>query len=156
MKKTCLYAITFIIIDYISKILISNLISLDKSITIINRFLYITYVRNTGAAFSIFSNYTFLLAIISILVIVLILYYIYKKPNLKKIEYLSYGLLLGGACGNLIDRLIYGYVIDFIDVKIFKYDFPVFNLADSFIVISFIILIILEIKKDILVKKEKK
>ena len=156
MKKTCLYAIIFIVVDYISKILISKLITLNKSITIINKFLYITYVRNTGAAFSIFSNYTYVLAIISLLVIALILYYVYKRSNLTNLEYLSYSLLLGGACGNLIDRLIYGYVIDFIDVKIFKYDFPVFNLADSFIVISFIILIILEIKKDKLVKKEKK
>ena len=76
MKKTCIYAIIFIIIDYLSKLLISQLITLDKSITIINKFLYLTYVRNTGAAFSIFSNYTFLLAIISLIVIVLILYYI--------------------------------------------------------------------------------
>ena len=71
MKKTCLYAIIFIVVDYISKILISKLITLNKSITIINKFLYITYVRNTGAAFSIFSNYTYVLAIISFLVIVL-------------------------------------------------------------------------------------
>ena len=156
MKKTCLYAIILIVIDYISKIIVSNYISLNTNIPIIGNFLRLTYVRNTGAAFSMFSNYTYILAIISILVILLIFYYVYRKDHVSGFDALCYGLLLGGATGNLIDRLIYGYVVDFISVKIFNYNFPVFNLADSFIVIAFILLIITEIKKDILVKKEKK
>lgn len=156
MKKTCLYAIVLIVIDYISKIIISNYISLNTSIPIIGNFLRLTYVRNTGAAFSIFSNYTYLLAVISILVILLILYYVYRKKYVSGFDALCYGLLLGGATGNLIDRLIYGYVVDFISIRIVKYNFPVFNLADSFIVIAFILLILVEIKKDILVKRKKK
>jgi signal peptidase II len=75
---------------------------------------------------------------------------------MTKTETLCYGLILGGATGNLIDRVIYGYVIDFIEVKIFNYNFPIFNLADSFIVIAFILLLIIEIRKDMLVKTTKK
>jgi signal peptidase II len=156
MKKTSLLACIFVIVDYISKILVTNLLLIDESVPLIGNFLQLTYVRNTGAAFSIFSNYTYVLACISIFVILLILYYIYKKDKISRIESLCYGLILGGATGNLIDRVIYGYVIDFIDVNIFNHNFPIFNLADSFIVLAFILLIILEIKKDILVKKGKK
>ena len=57
-------------------------------------------------------------------------------------EKVAFSLIVGGAIGNFVDRVFYGYVIDFIDIKIFKYDYPIFNLADSFIVIGVILLVI--------------
>ena len=60
----------------------------------------------------------------------------------SKIENLSYGMIIGGIIGNLFDRIFYNYVIDFLDFKIFGYDYPIFNLADTFIVIGVILLVI--------------
>lgn len=156
MKKTFIFSCIAIIIDYVSKILVTKYLVINDSLSIINKFLYFTYVRNTGAAFSMFSNYTYILAFISIVVIAWFLYYISKKSKMELLEEVGYGLLIGGAVGNLIDRIVYGYVVDFVDVKIFGYDFPIFNLADTFIVIGFGLLVILETKKDLLVKKSKK
>ena len=74
------------------------------------------------------------------------IYYI-EKNTYSKIQEVAYSFLLGGIIGNLIDRIFRGYVIDFLDFKLFGYDYPVFNLADSFIVVSIIVLIIIYIKE---------
>lgn len=155
MKKIFALADIFIVVDYVAKVLVSMFLETNESLILIKDFFSLTYVKNTGAAFSIFSNSNYFLAFASIFFIALILYYLSKRNNISKLESFGYGLLLGGACGNLIDRIVYGYVIDFLDFKIFGYNFPIFNLADTFIVIS-IIIIILEIKKESLVKKTKK
>lgn len=134
--------IIFFIIDIGSKLIVSNFMNVNDSIIIIKDFFYITYVRNTGAAWSMFAGKIWLLIIVSILIIGFIIWYIYKnKPN-NKLEKLGYAMILGGSFGNLFDRVIYGYVIDFFDFYIFDYDYPIFNLADSFIFIGVIILII--------------
>ena len=142
MKKVYIFALISLIIDQIVKILVSNYLILGQTIKIINNFFYLTYVQNKGAAFSILIGYRYILIIITFI----FLYYLYKcikkQKNLNKLEIISYGLLLGGIKGNLIDRIIYGYVIDYFDFMIFNYNFPIFNLADSFIVIGCIILVI--------------
>ena len=79
---------------------------------------------------------------------IFIIYKYLNKENLKNNEQFAYGMIIGGILGNFFDRLIYGYVIDFLDFKIFSYNYPIFNFADSFIVIGIIILIIIEIRKD--------
>ena len=71
-----------------------------------------------------------------------------NKEEINKIESISYGMIIGGIIGNLFDRIIYSYVIDFLDFRIFGYHYPVFNLADSFIVIGIIMMIILTIRKE--------
>ena len=70
-----------------------------------------------------------------------------KNKYINKYEQIAYGLILGGALGNLLDRLVYGSVIDFLDFKIFNYDYPIFNIADTGIVIGVIIIIITSIKR---------
>lgn len=140
-----------IIFDVISKIFISNILILNKSITIIPNFFYLTYTHNYGGAWSIFDNSTLFITIVSFLIIVGIIYYLFKNKVTKKIEIVGYSLLLGGAIGNLIDRIVYGYVIDFLDFYIFKYDFPIFNVADIGIVVGIILLLvsmILEVYKN--------
>lgn len=134
--------IVFLGIDIVSKLIVSNLMNVNDSIMIIKDFFYITYVRNTGAAWSIFAGETLGLVIVSLIIISLIIYYILKNKPKTRIEKLGYSMILGGAIGNLIDRIIYGYVIDFFDFYIFGYDYPIFNLADSFILVGVVLLVI--------------
>lgn len=130
------------LIDLISKIIVSKILSINEVIVVIKDFFNITYVRNTGAAWSIFAGETLGLIIISLIIIALICYYISKNKIKSKLELVGYSLILGGAIGNLYDRIVYGYVIDFLDFYIFGYDYPIFNLADSFIFVGVILVII--------------
>jgi len=100
-------------------------------------------VTNTGSAFGLFKGFNFIFVIFSFIVIITIVYYIKKIKNNERILQFSIGLLLGGTIGNLIDRLFYSYVVDFIDFRIW----PVFNVADSAVTISIALLIILLWKK---------
>lgn len=136
--------VTFLVflLDMLSKIVVINFLELEESVKIIDKFLYLTYVRNTGAAWSILSNNTYIVLGISLIIIIGIIWYIIKNKIDNKFEKIAYSLILGGAIGNFVNRIIYGYVIDFIDIKIFGYDYPIFNLADVFIVIGVILLII--------------
>lgn len=134
--------ILVILVDFFSKYIVSKLMTVNETINLIDNFFRITYVKNTGAAFSIFSNNTLLVIIISVIVIGFLLFYIYKNKGNNKLENVSYAFILGGAISNLIDRLVYGYVIDFLDFEILSYDAPIFNLADTFIVIGVILFLI--------------
>ena len=143
INKKSVYIVSFLtfFIDCVSKLLISNRFIYNKKVTIINNFFYLNYTKNKGAAFSILNGNVILLIIVTLVV----LYYIYihiKDKKLRLIEGLGYGLIIGGAIGNLFDRIIYGYVIDFIDIYIFGYDFPVFNMADCGIVIGILLIIV--------------
>lgn len=145
-----------IIIDQLIKYLISQVIPLYTSKCIINSFFYITNVRNEGAAWSILSGNVYFLIIISILVIALIYYFYLRNKDLSKYEIIIFGLLLGGIIGNLIDRIIYGYVIDYLEFIIFNYHYPVFNMADICIVVSVILLFGYSIWEDICKKSKLK
>ena len=134
--------ILVILVDFFSKYMVSKLMTVNETINLIDNFFRITYVKNTGAAFSIFSNNTILVIIISVIVIGFLLFYIYKNKGNNKLENVSYAFILGGAISNLIDRLVYGYVIDFLDFEILSYNAPIFNLADTFIVIGVILFLI--------------
>ena len=134
--------ILVILVDFFSKYMVSKLMTVNETINLIDNFFRITYVKNTGAAFSMFSNNTILVIIISVVVIGFLLFYIYKNKGNNKLENVSYAFILGGAISNLIDRLVYGYVIDFLDFEILSYDAPIFNLADTFIVIGVILFLI--------------
>lgn len=140
MKKILPISLLLIVIDQVVKILVISKLALQQSITIINNFFNITYVRNTGAAWSILSGNVLLLIMISVLALVAIYYYLIKDKDLNKIDIVSYSMLIGGIIGNLIDRIVHGYVIDYLDFKIFNYNFPIFNIADTLIVISIIII----------------
>ena len=96
-----------ILLDMVSKYIVSKLLIVNESVMIIKNFFNITYVRNTGAAFSIFSGNTFLVMVISFMIIMGIILYISKNKSSNKIEKISYSLILGGAIGNFIDRIIF-------------------------------------------------
>ena len=142
MKKIGIVTIICVLIDIITKIIVINTLNLYESIEIINNFFSITYVRNYGAAWSILSGSRFFLIFIGISSLILIYKYFIKDRKINKLETITYGLLLGGIIGNLIDRIVSGYVIDFLDFLIFNYNFPVFNMADTFIVISVFLILI--------------
>ena len=122
--------------------------SYGESINIINGFFNITLIGNTGAAFSILSSNTLLLIIISLVVLNVLYFCFIKGKNLNDFEQLSFGLLIGGILGNLIDRVLRMQVIDYLDFNFFGFNFPVFNLADIAIVISMILIAIQVIKGD--------
>ncbi len=140
-KNIIIIGLLCTLIDQISKIIIISSCTLGEVNDIIHSFFSISYIKNYGAAWGIFSDSTILLAIISIIFLIFSLKYVNDKEKINKIEMVSYGLLLGGIVGNLIDRIFRGHVVDFLSFNIFGYDFPVFNIADSFIVIGIIIIL---------------
>ena len=147
-KKIIIVAVICILIDFISKIIVINNLELDTGITIIPNFFSISYIRNTGAAWGIFSNGTLLLAVLSIVFLIFAFKYIYDLKSVSKLSMISYGMLIGGIIGNLIDRVFRNYVIDFLSFNIFGYHFPVFNIADCFIVVSIILIVIESLLKE--------
>lgn len=140
--KIILIAVISVILDQIVKYLIISKCTLYKKNPVIDGFFNITYVQNRGAACGILNNNIILLVVITVLALGLICSFIFKESNIKKLDIVLYGMLLGGIIGNFIDRIFRGYVIDFLDFIIFGYDFPVFNIADMLIVISVGIMII--------------
>lgn len=143
MKKIGIISLIVIIIDRILKVLVTNNFVLNVRNKIIDGFFYITNCHNEGAAFSLFSGNVLFLIFITLIVLFLI-YRTINKENVNKIGILAYGLLLGGILGNLYDRIFYGYVIDYLDFRIFNFNFAIFNLADAAIVIGAILLILFE------------
>ena len=123
--------------------------SLSSSISIIPSFFRITYLQNTGAAWSTFSNKTVYLIILTIVFLVAFYFLLLKKTDFTKDKWIGviYGIVVGGILGNLFDRIRLGFVVDYLDFSIFGYNFPVFNFADSCIVIGCILLIIKSFKK---------
>ena len=139
-------------------ILVSVLLGLDLSlkylvssylntVNIIDNFFSLTYVLNDGAAFSLFASRTYLLILIALICLFFIIYEL--KNNLDdRVLSIGYSLVLAGLLGNFIDRLIDGYIIDYLSFKILGYSYPIFNLADILIVVGIVIVIIKEILKE--------
>lgn len=142
-KKVLIITLICIFIDQLSKFMIINNFDVNTGKSIISSFFSIVYIRNTGAAWGFFSNGTIALAILSIVFLIFIIKYILDLKEINKIDTFSYGLLIGGIIGNLIDRLIRNYVVDFLSFKFFSYSFPVFNIADCFIVVSIILICVM-------------
>lgn len=149
IKKISLLTCILVIIDQIVKILVNSYLNY---ISVIPNFLYLSFQKNYGVAFSMLWNNRVLILIISLLLILFLIYLLNKdylsKGKNNALLNITYGLLFGGILGNLIDRIVRGYVIDYIGVYIFNYKFPVFNLADSFITIGVILMIISTFKDD--------
>lgn len=135
-----LLALLMIAIDQFTKWIVVANMELRESIPIIKDFLYITSHRNSGAAWGILSGQMTFFYIVTVIVIIAIVYYMQKYARTNKWIGISLGLILGGAIGNFIDRLLHQEVVDFIDVYFGSYSFPIFNVADSSLVIGVIIM----------------
>lgn len=155
-----LIAVTFALValDQFAKMAVHSKFDLGETIKIIDGFFNLTYVRNQGAAFGILNHSQptfrelFFLSIPPIAVFIIVLF-LYNLPENETLEIYALSMISGGAIGNYIDRLRFGYVVDFLDVHIRDfYSWPVFNIADSAIVVGVGILSILMFikkKKDV-------
>lgn len=141
MKKIFIISIIVLLIDIISKRLVINFLIENESFKIIDNFFSLTYVKNTGVAFSMIEGYVWLIIIATIIILFMLFKYI-KEGISNNCELVSYGFIIGGAVGNLVDRIFYGYVVDFFDFNIFGYQAPIFNIADIFIVVGVLMLIL--------------
>lgn len=139
-----LIVVSILILDQVSKFLAVNYVKPQISIPLIENVFHLTYAENTGAAFSILSNKIPLLSIMTTIFIIGLLIYLHMLISKKKgfqLLTLSLSFIIGGALGNLIDRIRLGYVVDFFDFRLIN--FAIFNVADCFIVVGSILLIIL-------------
>lgn len=133
-----------IVSDQLTKFWAMDVLKNGDSIKIIGNFLRFTYAENKGAAFSILQNQRTFFLVITLVMLVFLGYIYFKTKNITKLSKLSIAMIAGGALGNFIDRFRLGYVVDFIDVRFGEfYNFPVFNIADSFVVCGTILMIIL-------------
>jgi signal peptidase II len=112
----------------------------SQSVPLINGVFHLTYTENTGAAFSILQNQRWLFIALTIIFIILATYYLIKHPKEKLIMRVGLSMVLAGAIGNLIDRILLGYVVDFFDFRLIN--FPVFNIADCAIDVGCALLVI--------------
>jgi signal peptidase II len=137
-----LIAMSFAIVavDQYTKMLVHTTFDLNESVRVIEGFFNLTYVRNTGAAFGIFGQahetfrQKFFLSIPPIAVFIIVVF-LYNLPEHERGEVYALSAISGGAIGNYIDRIRFGYVVDFMDFHIQeKYSWPAFNVADSAIV----------------------
>ncbi|WP_392552870.1 signal peptidase II [Orbus wheelerorum] len=129
-----------LITDLATKFYIHHTFYYGESVRLLN-FFSISYYRNTGAAFSILEGQRWLLAAVAIIISLLIIYMLYKNGRTKKLESFSLALVLGGALGNLFDRIYHGFVIDFLDVNFGSWHYPTFNLADCAICVGIVLFI---------------
>lgn len=146
-QKVLIISFITLILDLITKFIVFSFDKFENSFVVIKDFFKITPIKNYGAAFSTFENMNLLLITISVIILIYLLYSLNKVKN-TKINALTYGILIGGLLGNLTDRIILGYVRDFLSFKIFGFNFAIFNIADIGIVVGIILLALLSIKKE--------
>ncbi len=126
-----------------------------QSITVIENFLYITSHRNRGAAWGILQGQMWFFYLITVVVVIGLIIYIQKLKKQDKWFGIALALMLGGAIGNFIDRVVRKEVVDFVNTYIFTYDFPIFNVADSALVVGVIIMFIMTLFEGKMKKEHK-
>ncbi|MCB9094841.1 MAG: signal peptidase II [Halobacteriovoraceae bacterium] len=130
-----------IIVDQLTKGIVDSHFVVGDSLTVVNNFFHITYVRNKGAVWGIGAHApewlrTILLLYVPLLAVGLFSRLLYKSLSQSSLLSLGYSLVIGGAIGNLFDRFTLGYVVDFFDVQLASWHWPAFNIADSCITIA--------------------
>ncbi len=137
-----LFITIFVLLDQFAKKAVIANIKLNQVIVVIKGFFNLTNVRNYGAGFSILQHATTFLLTLTIISCIVLFYLLVTCDKRDLLSIICYLLIISGAIGNFIDRVKYSYVIDFLDFRIFGYDFPVFNVADSFITVGCFLLIL--------------
>lgn len=137
-----LVVVSLVGLDQFSKYLIVSHFDVGEGFKVIENFFSIHYVRNFGAGFSILQNQTVFLSMISLLAVCGLSYLLYTSKKSEKLNRLCYLLVISGSLGNFIDRIRIGYVVDFLDFILLGWDYPVFNVADCFICVGCLLLMI--------------
>ena len=128
-----------VIIDQIIKYFVSAYLQPVGSVSVIDNIFSLTYVENKGVAFGMFSDMRWIFVVLTSILLVIIIFYMFKKRPKGKFFYVCAALIIGGGIGNLIDRIFYGYVIDYLSLSFFP---PVCNFADYCITAGTIMLVI--------------
>ena len=146
-----LIILSVLVVDQSTKIIISQTVSPYTHISVIPGFFNLTHIHNRGAIFGFFSRsggpfISILLTVASLAALSFVIYYFLKTPATEKMMKISLSLILGGALGNLVDRVFKGYVVDFADFYIRQWHWPAFNVADASITIGALCLIFVLLK----------
>lgn len=141
MRKimTFIIAALSIAVDQVIKIFVINNLQPIKSVTVIDNLLTFTYVENKGMAFGMLANQRWIFITLTSVVILALVIAVFKLKNQSRLFYISAALLIGGGIGNLIDRILYGYVVDYIALSFFP---PVCNFADYCVTAGVIIFLV--------------
>ena len=142
--RALVYAALIVVFDQVSKYLVRHNLDLHDTVPVVGDFFRLTYVENSGIVFGIKVGVALpLFTVLSLAATVLILYYFYRERTNHLGIRISLALVLGGAIGNLIDRIVFGQVVDFLDFGLGKYRFFVFNVADSAVTVGVILFLLL-------------
>lgn len=133
------FSALIVLIDYVLKLLVINNLKNISAITIIPGLFSLTYVENKGAAFGILSNARWIFILFTIAVIIFLIIFMFRKNPESKLLNVALILIIGGGAGNLIDRIFYGYVVDYLSISFFP---PVCNFADYCVTVGAFILVI--------------
>lgn len=147
-----------ILVDQISKILTFSLMSVGESIELIPGALNLTYIQNEGAAFGMLSNHRWIFMIISAVAIIGIGIYLFGFCKERMMLKVGLAMIVSGGLGNMVDRTVYGYVVDMIDFCLFDFWKWIFNVADAFVCVGagvVVLSLLLDIIKDTKEKKKK-
>ena len=138
-------AVVVLVLDLGSKVLVMNHFQLGESMPLIP-FFNLTYAHNPGAAFSFLADkggwQRWFFAAIALVIVVVLLVLMYRSSGKQKLNNIAFAMIIGGALGNLFDRMVHGFVIDFIDFYVNNWHYPIFNLADSFICVGAVLVVL--------------
>ena len=141
-----------VLLDYITKRIVSGNMVLYQSIPVIKGVFNITYVKNTGASFGMMAGARWFFVAVTVILIAAVIYYAVKNKITDKLFLVSASFVVGGGIGNLIDRIATGAVVDFFDFCLIN--FAIFNVADCFVVVGVILMAIYYIKEEKTKKEE--
>ncbi len=145
--------IVLVALDQIIKYFVTVYLQPVGSVNVIDNLLSLTYVENRGVAFGMFSDMRWIFVVLTTVMLAIIIFYMFKKRPNGKFFYICAGMIIGGGIGNLIDRVLYGYVIDYLSLSFFS---PVCNFADYCITIGTVLLMIYILFFSDVVKNSKK
>ncbi len=138
-------AVLVVILDLGSKFLVMGHFQLGESMPLIP-FLNLTYAHNPGAAFSFLADkggwQRWFFALIALAIVIILLVLMYRSSATQRMNNIAFAMIIGGALGNLFDRMVHGFVIDFIDFYVKDWHYPIFNLADSFICVGAVLVVL--------------
>lgn len=152
MKRIFIFAFVFAFVlglDLFTKAMVIKNIQIGQGIPIVENFFNLVHIRNKGVAFGLFAkeSISWALPYLNILILIGLALYLLKVGPTNTLGLVSYALILGGAFGNLIDRIRFGEVVDFLDFYIGQYHWPAFNVADSAVTVGVLLLAFLLIFK---------